>query len=128
MQSSRRHVLFVSGLAAAVLILLGEVVVLGSDSCSRSSGAVLAPNSSEGCAVFIPSFTYIDQGSEGKGELEKQLRLLLEELKGLQKDAEEKFRKDILPYLKREIEKLRNRLKEFSPGKEKTPQPQRVQV
>jgi regulator of replication initiation timing len=62
----------------------------------------------------------------GKGELEEQLRLLLEELKGLEKDAKEKFRNEILPYLKREIEKLRDRLKEFSPDKEEAPQPQRI--
>jgi hypothetical protein len=59
--------------------------------------------------------------------LEEQLKLLLEEKK-LEKDAEEKFRKDILPYIKREIEKLRNRLKEFYPGKEEAPRPQRVQA
>ncbi len=129
MQSSQKHLAFTgAGLAAFFMILLGLAVATASDSCSPSLAALLQPDSCEGCAVSTPPVTRIEKNSNGKGELEEQLRLLLEELKKLEKDAEEKFRKDILPYIKREIEKLRNRLKEFSPGKEEAPQPQRVQA
>jgi hypothetical protein len=115
-------------LAAFLLILPGEVFALGPDSCSPLQAIVLEPASYEGYAVSTLPVVLIEKNSDSKGELEEQLKLLLEELKKLEKDAEEKFRKDILPYLKREIEKLRNRLKEFSPGKEEAPRPQRVQV
>ena len=128
MQFSRKHVFFAGGLAGFVLILLGEVVGIGSDSCSPSFAAVLEPDCYDGYAVSTPSATYVEKNSDGKGELEEQLRMLLEQLKRLEKDAEEKFQKDILPYLKREIEKLRDRLKEFSPDKEEAPRPQRIQA
>jgi len=129
MQSSQKHLVFTSaGLAAFFLILLGQAVAIASDSCSPSLAALLQPASCEGYPASTPPVTRIEKNSNGKGELEEQLRLLLEELKKLEKDVEEKFRKDILPYIKREIEKLRNRLKEFSPGKEEAPKPQRVQT
>jgi len=129
MQPFQKYLVFTSaGLAAFFLILLGQVVAIASDSCTPSLAAILQPASCEGCPVSTPPVTRIEKNSNGKGGLEEQLRLLLEELKKFEKDAEEKFRKDILPYLKREIEKLRNRLKEFSPGKEEAPQPQRTQA
>jgi hypothetical protein len=112
-------------LATLFLILLGVALAPASDS-RRPSLAGLQPGSHEQWAVSASPVSSIEKDSNGKGEVEEQLRLLLEELKRLEKDAEEKFRKEILPYLKREIEKLRNRLKEFSPGKEETPQPQRI--
>jgi hypothetical protein len=129
MQPFQKYLVFTSAsLAAFFLILLGQVVAIASDPCSPSLAALFHPDSCEGCAVSTPPVTRIEKNSNGKGELEEQLRLLLEELKKLEKDVEEKFRKDILPYIKREIEKLRNRLKEFSPGKEEAPKPQRVQT
>jgi hypothetical protein len=128
MQSSRKHIFFAGSLAVFLLIPLGEVVAIGSDSRGPSLAALLQPASCEGCLISTPPATRIEKNSNGEGELEEQLRLLLEELKKFEKDAEEKLRKDILPYLKREIEKLRNHLKEFSPGKEEAPQPQRTQA
>jgi hypothetical protein len=127
MNPFQKYLVFTSpGLAAFLLILLGQSVAIASDSCGPSIAALLQPAFCEGCLVSTPPVTRIEKNSNGKGELEEQLRLLLEELKKFEKDAEEKFRKDILPYLKREIEKLRNHLKEFSPGKEEAPQPQRT--
>ena len=128
MSSSQKHfILAGTGLAALLLILLGEAHAMASD-FSRSSLAVLQPDSCEPRAVSASTVISSEENSNGKGELEEQLRLLLEELKRLEKSTEEKFRKDILPYLKREMEKLRNRLKEFSPGKEESPQPQRIRT
>lgn len=121
MEASKRNVVFrQGGLAGLLMILLGGAVATASDLRGPSLAALIQQDPIEGCVV--------SEDSNSKGELEEQLRLLLEELKQLEKDAEEKFRKDILPYLKREIEKLRDRLREFSPGKEEAPQPQRVQV
>ena len=128
MQSSRKWVLFAGCVGAFILILPGRVIAQGANFGSPSHATVVEPAYSERYAVPASPFSRIKNDSNGKGELEEQLRLLLQELKRLKKDAEEKFQKDILPYLKREIEKLRNRLKEFSPGKEQTPEPQRVQA
>jgi hypothetical protein len=129
MQSSQKYLAFAGvGLAVFFLILPGLGLAIASASSNPSLAPLLHLDSCEGCAVSTPLAAHIEKNSNGKGGLEEQLRLLLEELKQLEKDVEEKFRKDILPYLKREIEKLRNRLKEFSPGKEEAPRPQRVQA
>jgi hypothetical protein len=128
MRPSRKHLFFAgAGLAALFLILFGEALTPASNS-RGSSLAAFQPDSGERWAVSISPVASIEKDSNGRGEVEEQLRLLLEELKRLEKDAEEKFRKEILPYLKREIEKLRNRLKEFSPGKEETPPPRRIGI
>lgn len=57
------------------------------------------------------------QGSKGKEyeELQKELKGLLEELKRLEHETREKFIKEILPQLKKEIEKLRERLRQWHP-------------
>jgi hypothetical protein len=122
MQSSKKRHLF-AGVGAAALLLL----FLGEPTASERRIATLALTDSERMAVTSP-VRFIEKISNGKGELEEQLRLLLDELKQFEKEAEEKFQKDILPYIKREIEKLRNRLKEFYPDKKETPLPQRTRA
>ena len=54
----------------------------------------------------------ISQTEEYK-KLEKELKDLVEEMKRLEKDVKEKLRKEILPLIRREIEKLRKQLREF---------------
>ena len=51
-------------------------------------------------------------------ELEKQLKELMEELKRLEKDVKNKFQKDMLPFIKREIERLKKGLRKLRPKKE----------
>lgn len=46
-------------------------------------------------------------------KLEKELKELLEKLKTMEKEAEEKIREEILPQLKREMEKLKKWLREL---------------
>ncbi|MFH1122448.1 MAG: hypothetical protein V1758_02195 [Pseudomonadota bacterium] len=46
-------------------------------------------------------------------DIEKRLQKLLEELKRLEKDMEKRLRKEVLPHLRREIEKLRKWLRQF---------------
>lgn len=63
--------------------------------------------------------------SEEFEKLEKELKELLEELKTMEQEAEEKIREELLPHLKREIEKLKKWLREFqfdddSPAPQKT--------
>ncbi len=61
-------------------------------------------------------------------KLEEQLRVLLEELRVLEKEAKEKIQKEILPYLRREIEKLKEWLRDFQPRKEDPSKPLRTRV
>ena len=53
-------------------------------------------------------------------ELEEELNRLMEELKQFEKETEKKIRKDVLPALKKEIEKLRKWLREYYPGHEES--------
>jgi hypothetical protein len=56
-----------------------------------------------------------DQNSKSKEyeELEEDLRALMEEMKRLERNFSEKIRKEILPLIKREIERLRELLRKF---------------
>jgi len=56
----------------------------------------------------------IPQGKEYE-ELKEELNELLEEMKRLEKEAESKIQKEILPLIKREIEKLREWLRKYHP-------------
>ena len=51
-------------------------------------------------------------------ELEKELQGLIEELKALGRDVQEAFRKDVLPRVREEIRKLRERLRELEQEEE----------
>ncbi len=63
-----------------------------------------------------------DSGKEPDGgetkTLEQELQGLIEELKGLEKDVREKVQKDILPRVREEIRKLREKLRESQPDDE----------
>lgn len=58
-----------------------------------------------------------DQKSQ---EIERELKRLLEEMKKLEETAREKVQKELLPRIRKEIEKLRKRLKELSPSDDDT--------
>ena len=51
-------------------------------------------------------------------ELEKELQGLIEELKALGRDVQETFRKDVLPRVREEIRRLRERLRELEQEEE----------
>lgn len=55
---------------------------------------------------------------EGVEDIEKQLKSLMEELKKLDKDVRGKVRKEVLPRLKREIERLREWLRKMEPKRD----------
>lgn len=88
------------------------LISLGFGSVAGAPGMTFPP--------LLSGYEKSDSDEEDKGEkyeeLEKRLKELREELKRLGKDAEKKFLKEILPLLRREMEKLRKRLKEFHPG------------
>jgi len=58
---------------------------------------------------------FLDRSDKTKDyeEIERRLQRLLEELKALEKEVEERLRKEVLPHLRREIEKLRKWLRQF---------------
>ena len=69
-------------------------------------------------AVLIANPLTENNDSEEFKELEEELERLMEELKRFEKEAEKTIRKDVLPALKKEIEKLRQWLREHYPDQE----------
>ena len=63
-----------------------------------------------------------DSQNEGFDELEKEFDRLMEEMKRLGKQGKERLRKDILPRIRREIEKFRKKLEEYN-RKDEEPDP-----
>jgi hypothetical protein len=61
-------------------------------------------------------------------DFEKQLRSLLKDLEKLEKEAKEKMTKEILPYLREEIERIKKWLKEFRLEREKEDRPERIRI
>ena len=61
-------------------------------------------------------------------DFEKQMRSLLKDLEKLEKEAKEKMTKEILPYLREEIERIKKWLKDFRLEKEKEDQPERIRI
>jgi peptidoglycan hydrolase CwlO-like protein len=61
-------------------------------------------------------------------DFEKQLRSLLKDLEKLEKEAKDKMTKEILPYLREEIEKIKKWLKEFRLEREKEDPPERIRI
>ena len=98
------------------LIILFTVLLLWLG--SLPTGALGAPAPAEVAERFDR-----DAPDWGYGELEKQLKQLLQDLEKLEKDASEKLRKELIPLLKKEIEKLRKWLKEFQFRQKEKPEP-----
>jgi hypothetical protein len=69
-----------------------------------------------------------DQSKDLHEDLEKQLKSFLRYLEKLEKEAEEKMTKEILPYLREEIERIKKWLKDFRLEKEKEDQPERIRI
>lgn len=70
-------------------------------------------------AVVTANPLTTNNSDEEFDELEEELERLTEELKRFEKETEKKIRKDVLPALKKEIEKLRRWLREYYPDREK---------
>ena len=61
-------------------------------------------------------------------DFKKQLRSRLKDLEKLEKEAKEKMTKEILPYLRQEVERIKRWLKEFRLEREKEDQPERIRI
>jgi len=64
-------------------------------------------------AFFTTAKSGQASGDKKYDKLEEELKALIEEMKRLEKDAREKVQKDILPQIKREMEKLREKLRQW---------------
>ena len=62
-----------------------------------------------------------DEGSDSEEyeELQDRLKALMDELKRLEENAEHKIRKEMIPFIKREIERLNEWLKTLRPKKDR---------
>jgi hypothetical protein len=69
-----------------------------------------------------------DSSKDFDGDLEKQLKSLLRDLEKLEREAKEKMTKEILPYLREEIERIKKRLREFRLQREKEDYPERIRT
>jgi len=70
----------------------------------------------------------VEGSNEDHEDFEKQLRSLLKDLEKLEKEAKDKMTKEILPYLRQEIERIKKWLKEFRLEKEKEEPPERRRI
>ncbi len=66
----------------------------------------------------------VEQDSDGLNfeEIEKKLKELIEELEKLRSQASQKLRKDVIPFLEKEIEKLQEWLRDFRQDRKSEPQ------
>ena len=69
-----------------------------------------------------------NQSKDLNKDFGKQLKSLLKDLEKLEKEAREKMTKEILPYLREEIERIKKRLKEFRLEREEEDQPERIKT
>jgi len=68
------------------------------------------------------------QSKDFHEDFEKRLRSLLKDLEKLEKETKERMTKEILPYLRQEVERIKKWLKEFRLEREKEDQPERIRL
>jgi len=101
------------------LVVLCAALIFQNNSAARAGDPVW---DSRACEVFpiSDSSEKAQKGEESK-EIEEELKHLLEALKRLEKKARKKVKKEFLPLIREEMERLRKWLKEF-PSSEEEPQ------
>jgi peptidoglycan hydrolase CwlO-like protein len=82
----------------------------------------LAPSAS--CCEAQVRLEAVDRDSKGTGleEIEKKLKELIEELEKLRNDASQKLRKDLIPFLEKEIDRLKEWLRDFRLNRRSEPE------
>jgi hypothetical protein len=60
-----------------------------------------------------------DRMNDSGEQIQEEWKALLRELEKLQKEAEKDMRQDVLPYLRKEVERLRKLLRDFERKEEK---------
>ena len=114
------------------LIFIGIMLFIASGYSNNGIAKGMKDNNDKDCRAECRIFyaaSESNQGSQDKDseDLEKQLKELKEEFKKLQKEIHEKFRKEVLPLIKKEIEKLREWLREFHP-RDSEQEPQKTSI
>jgi predicted nucleic acid-binding Zn-ribbon protein len=93
------------------------------------SGDVLRVNQASALAVSLaaessPPSSEDPKWKEEYRKLENELKRLLDEVKRLEKNMEDKVQNEIIPFLRKEIEKIRERIRRFRMD-EKPPESER---
>lgn len=96
-------------------VVLGALIGLGLPA--------FAPPCAEVRGVEAPDPNSEGQGLEG---IERKVKELIEELEKLRKDASQRLRKEIIPFLEKEIDRLQQWLREFRSNGEGEPKTRRT--
>lgn len=104
------------------------ILLLGSLGISTGAALAAEPWPDPPSHEEIVSTLHRVQTKDLSEDFEKQLRSLLKDLEKLEKEAKDKMTKEILPYLREEIEKIKKWLKEFRLEKEKEDPPERRRI
>lgn len=94
----------------------------GRSEMERSDRPFYAPTYKDTVTRMSSSDEESNGGSQNKeyDELEEEMKRLMEEMKRLGKEAKERFMKDVLPRIKREMENFRKKLREYHRGDEES--------
>ncbi len=96
---------------------------------ASKSGSWSAALSHDSLCTKDTGFTaQADQSKDLHEDFEKQMKSLMRDLEKLEKEAKEKMTKEILPYLREEIERIKKWLREFRLEREKEDQPERIRT
>ena len=107
------------------LILWGILFIFVASNCFSWSSPLGHDSLSTKNAEFTAQ---ADPPKDFHEDFEKRMKSLLKDLEKLEKEAKEKMTKEILPYLREEIERIKKWLKEFRLEKEKEDQPERIRI
>lgn len=112
----------ISILAAVLGLVLMHLEVSGSGDALRVNQASALTGSLT--AESSPPTSEDPKWKEAYRKLEDELKKLLDELKRLEKNMEDKVQNELIPFLRKEIEKMRERIRRFRMD-EKPPESER---
>ena len=112
-------------LVSVILFCIGGIAEAtpgfsGAEPCSMErQGGTSQEGTHTRCAAGDEPQEPSDEGPSG--DLEGELNALIEELKKLERDARKMFEEEVLPRIRKEIQRLREKLREFD-SEEKPPE------
>lgn len=103
-------------------VLLASFSIPEAVSWSAAAGDCRSIQSTQVTLFLIGEQPGPDAESKGLEDIERQVKELLQELEKLQREATRKFRTEVAPQLQKQIEKLKEWLRDFRLEKKKEPQ------
>jgi molecular chaperone GrpE (heat shock protein) len=97
-----------------MIVLATILLVIGGFKNAGVAVAIKERGQSDTVTLMSSSEEESNGGSQNKeyDKLEEEMKRLMEEMKRLGKDAKERFMKDVLPRIRREMENFRKKLRE----------------